>query len=373
MTIAATNPAPPSRHAAVRSRPCTRRSAPGPDTERQKRSCRRPVSGLPRWVDLAGQAVGIASDVPAVFDAPLGEHYRLVGRWAAAREETARHYSRVEAKRRIEQVFNAAVLDILRPVEMVDLRVVVLHGEDGQPPALAMVCDSVGQIELGWIEKSNTLANTTVAPVAPVSWQAAAYRSLCGTLGSVLPVFGFDDFMEELARYYWDGCIDDESARETLILYHGYDESSVDEIALPSALRARRPAWMHASNAAPLKDLPAGLRRRLRSLRDARSALAGIDAVGSAWHFDMDLIHHYLPDFEDRATSLPLTLVPFDQFGAELDAICQTGMEMGFMDIVGLCPLPSAEHIDDWFASLRLGADVLIAARAITAIDPYSC
>lgn len=341
--------------------------------QRKNRSHRQPVSGSPRLVDLAGRSVALSPNVPAVFDAPLAEHHRVIGRWAAAREGTAQRYSRIEAKRRIETLFETAVLDILRPVEFVDLRVVVLHGEGGEPPALAIFCDDVGQIDLGWIEKANVLANTLNGPVAPMRWQATAYDVLCITLPAALPIFGFDELMEEMSGYYWDGCIDDEAARRSLIEYHGYDESSVDEIVLPSAMKARRPEWMLRKNGTALKHLPPGLAGRLRKCLEAHKALVRINTVGSAWHFDTDLIHYYLPDFEDRSTSLPLTLVPFDQFGAELDAICQTGMEMGFMDIVGLCPLPSAEHIDDWFASLRLGADVLIAAQAITAIDPYSC
>jgi len=43
---------------------------------------------------------------------------------------------------------------------------------------------------------------------------------------------------------------------------------------------------------------------------------------------------------------------------------------MGFMDVAGICPLPAASRIDDWFASLRLGAQFLLAAQALVQFDP---
>ena len=66
----------------------------------------------------------------------------------------------------------------------------------------------------------------------------------------------------------------------------------------------------------------------------------------------------------------PLTLVPFEHFARELDDVARHGMEMGFMDVAGLCPLPDAENIDDWFASLRLGARFLLAAQDLIQLDP---
>jgi len=54
----------------------------------------------------------------------------------------------------------------------------------------------------------------------------------------------------------------------------------------------------------------------------------------------------------------------------ELDDVARHGMEMGFMDLAGICPLPDAGRIDDWFASLRLGADFLIAAQNLLQFDP---
>ena len=66
----------------------------------------------------------------------------------------------------------------------------------------------------------------------------------------------------------------------------------------------------------------------------------------------------------------PLTLVPFEQFARELDDIARNGMEMGFMDIAGIFPLPHADRIDDWFTSLRLGAQFLVAAQDLIRLDP---
>ena len=105
--------------------------------------------------------------------------------------------------------------DILRPVDMANLRVAVMIGEDGLDPAIVIICDSIGQIDLGWIEKSNVLSNTLFAPVAPVGWQAAAYKALCGALPAVLPIFGYEDFMEEMSAMYWDGETTDEGASVT--------------------------------------------------------------------------------------------------------------------------------------------------------------
>jgi hypothetical protein len=66
----------------------------------------------------------------------------------------------------------------------------------------------------------------------------------------------------------------------------------------------------------------------------------------------------------------PLTLVPSGQFAPELDDVGRHGMEMGFMDIAGLCPLTNPGRIDDWLASLRLGAEFLLAAQNLIELDP---
>ena len=86
----------------------------------------------------------------------------------ATHEDGPRLYTRGEARQLIERQFNSAVLKILDPIEIVDLRAAVLEGEDGNPPAIALVCESIGQMDLGWIEKSNVLRNTVFGQVAPV-------------------------------------------------------------------------------------------------------------------------------------------------------------------------------------------------------------
>ena len=45
-------------------------------------------------------------------------------------------------------------------------------------------------------------------------------------------------------------------------------------------------------------------------------------------------------------------------------------MEYGFLDIAGFCPLPDSVPIDDWFASLRVGARFLLAAQDLIQLDP---
>ena len=201
--------------------------------------------------DLAGRSVALSPDVPALFDAPLGPHHKLIGRWAASRDISARAYTRVEARRRVEHVFDTAVLDILEPIELADFRVAVLQGGDGDPPAIAMICDSMGQLDLGWIEDSD----------APIPWRAALYRTLELMLGRVLPIFGYDDLFESMSMSYWDGAPEDEAARQCLIDYHGVAPEDLDAQALPSAMDARRPEWMIRENAAPPAELPAGLRQ----------------------------------------------------------------------------------------------------------------
>jgi hypothetical protein len=66
----------------------------------------------------------------------------------------------------------------------------------------------------------------------------------------------------------------------------------------------------------------------------------------------------------------PLTLVPVEQFAREVDDVGRHGMEYGFMDIAGFCPLPDSVPIDDWFASLRVGARFLLAAQDLIQLDP---
>lgn len=322
-------------------------------------SRRRPFVFRPS-ANLAGRSVAISEDVPTLFDHPLAPHHKLVGAWVAARETSPRQYTRAQARRRIEQVFQAAVSEILAPVDLADFRMTVLKGEEGDSPAIAIVCDSMGQMDLGWIETSD----------APIAWRAAAYHALEQSLGCVLPVFGYQDLFEQIAMYYWDGETDDEGARQSLIDYHGADEVDLEEQPLPSTMNARRPDWMITANAARSAQLPTGLRQNLRSLHDARRALKSLQPERNAWHCDIDLIYQYVPGFEECSSLPPLTLVPTEQFAPELDDVGRHGMEMGFMDIAGLCPLPDSGRIDDWLTSLRLGAQFLLVAQALIELDP---
>jgi hypothetical protein len=294
-----------------------------------------------------------------MFDAPLAPHHKMIGRWAVSRESSARMYTRPEARRHIERLFDTAVREILNPIEFADLRVTVLRGHQGAPTAIAIVCESLGQLDLGWIETSD----------ATISWRAAAYRALERSLGRALPVFGYQDLLNEISIYYWDGETDDETARQALIAYHGADPDDLDGHMLPSEMNERRPEWMIAANAAEPSQLPTGLRQKLRRLRETHQILGKVPPERDAWQFDLEIIYDYVPEFEESSSLPPLTLVPFDQFACELDEVAQHGMEMGFMDIAGLCPLPDADRIDDWFASLQLGADFLGAAQDLMQLD----
>jgi len=369
----ATQPASPDQPAARRTQRSTRVSfstRAATSAAQRTRSSRLPGCALRPWADLAGQAVALSRDVPTSFDGPLAPHHKAIGRWVASRADANAQYSRAEARRYIEREFNAAVLDILKPVEIANLRAVVLTGDEDLPPALIMICDDVGQLDLKWIEKSNVLAETMLGHVAPVGWRATAYKALVDTLRCVLPVFAFDDLFEELSGYYWDGCIDDAGARESLMQWHGHSEDDVDEMVLPSQVRARRPDFMLAENTAPLKQLPVALADRLRAVRKAAAAVRAIGPEGNAWHFDFHDIAAYLPHFEDVSHMPPLTLVPFDHFARELDDAARHGMEQGFMDVTGICPLAAADKLEAWFTSLRLGVEFLLAAQALIDLDP---
>lgn len=333
------------------------------------RFSRRPVSGSRPSADLAGRSVALSIDVPAVFDAPLAPHHKIIGRWAAARDKATARYTRHGARQRIEQVFEAAVAELLEPFKLADLRVVALVGEAHLSPALAVICDSVGQLELGWIAKSNLLRHTAFGNVAPLGWRAAAYQALCQTLSAALPVFGYEDLFEEVAAYYWDGDTDDARARQCLIDYHGAEVEDLDEMTLPSQMNARRPDWMIAKPAR-LKDMPTGLRRALARLSDAHRALKSVKPEGSAWRFDTDLYFEYIPGSEDCSHLPPMTLVPEDEFARELDDVGRHGMETGFMDVAGLCPLTDPGKVEEWFGSLKLGAELLLAAQDLINLDP---
>jgi hypothetical protein len=330
-------------------------------TARRPSDCRRPPdSAYHLSADLAGRAVALSADVPAIFDSPMAPHHRMVGRWVASREMAPQEMTRAQARRHIGRTFDAAVLDILQRIEIVNLRVVVLHGEDHGPPAIVVICDSIGQIDLGWIETSE----------APIPWRASAYQALGQTLGCALPIFGYQDLFDEIAIYYWDGETDDGAARQRLIDYQGADADDLDELSLPSTMNARRPAWMIETSAAQQSQIPIALRRMLHRLRDAHEALRSIQPDLNAWRFDSEILSEYLPGIEDCSSLPPMTLVPFEQFARELDDVARHGMELGFMDVAGLCPLPDADRIDAWFASFRLGAEFLLAAQALIRFDP---
>ncbi|MDE8652156.1 hypothetical protein [Novosphingobium album (ex Liu et al. 2023)] len=338
--------------------------------KRPNRLPRPQASASPRSADLAGRAVALSPDIPALFDSPLARHHKLIGHWVAAREPSAGMFTRVAARRHIERTFQTAVLEILEPIHFVDLRITVLRGAgenegaldgDGdRSPALIMTCETMGQLDLGWIETSE----------APMGWRAAAYRALGHCLPGILPIFGYDDLFEHIAMSWWDGEIDDEAAREALIHYHGADAEGLDEMMLPSAMEARRPAWMIAANVAPPNKLPAGLREKLHHLREAHAALEELADQDHAWRFDTETLYEYVPGFEECSSLPPLTLVPAEQFAPEIDDIGQYGMEMGFMDVVGLCPLADRSRIDAWFNSLATGVRFLLAAQDLIRFDP---
>jgi hypothetical protein len=338
-------------------------SAPFPGrirTRSGKRFSLPPVSGFHPSVDLAGRAVAISPDVPALFDEPLAPHHKLIGRWVAGREPTTRRYTRPEARAHIERVFDAAVMDVLRGVDLADFTVAILHSEEDGPPAIAIICQSMGALDLGWIKTGD----------APVPWRAAAYKALDLTLGRVLPIFGYSDLFETLSLYYWDGETDDEAARQNIIDYHGVGPDEIERLILPSDLECRRPDWMIAANAAPASQLPPPLRRALRNLHQAHRAVGKRGAERDAWHFDCEIAEAYIPDCNERSLLPPLTLVPADVFGREIDDVGRHGMELGFMDIAGLLPLPDAVRLDDWFASLKLGVRFLCTAQDLLNFDP---
>jgi hypothetical protein len=325
-------------------------------------SSRPPPCGSRRWAELAGRSVALSGDIPVLFDGPLAPHHKLIGRWAATREKTASGYTRPQARRHIERVFNAAVFEILNPVELADLRITILHGEETLPPAIAIVCDDLGQLDLGWIETSD----------APIPWRAAAYAVLEQTLGCILPISSYQDLFDEISLYYWEGETDDEAARRSLVDYHGADVADLDELTLPSEMNARRPEWMIGANADLPDTLPTGLRETLSKVRETHNAFRSLPSERNAWHFSTDIIRDYVPDYEECSAFPPLTLVPFEHFARELDDVARHGMEYGFMDIAGLCPLSDASWIDDWFASLQLGAQFLLAAQTLIQFDPTS-
>lgn len=332
-----------------------------------------PSSRLPAFAsrpsaDLAGRSVTLSAGVPTHFDAPLAPHHKLIGRWVAATAPTDDDFTRQAARQRIERVFTTAVAEILAPFDLADLRVVALVGDDTLPPALAIICDSVGQIDLGWIEKTNVLANTLNGPVAPVGWRVAAYQALEQTLGAVLPVFGYLDLIEELSAYHWDGETEDEGARRALVETFGCDPDDTD-LVLPSDVAAQRPDFMTAKKA-PAKDMPPLLRKALCRLRRAHDAVKGGSDAGHAWRFDPNDVIEYFPEREDQSHLPPLTLVPLDHFARELDDVGRFGMEQGFADVTGLCQLRDPSAIDAWLTSLRRGAEFLAAAQDLINLDP---
>lgn len=333
-----------------------------------KHSPRRRASGSPLSADLAGRTVRLSPDVPASFDAPLADHHKMIGHWAVAYADPAERFTRPEVRRHIEQTFNAAVLGMLEPVTIAKLRVVALHGGDDLPPALALICDDVGQLDMGWIEQDSTLAAALTSPVAPLGWRAKAYQILVETLPRVLPIITWDGLFDELSGYHWNSETTDAAAIEVQMKWHGIDIEDIDEEMLPSAVLARRPDWMLEENADPLKDLPRELAARLRRLRAAHTALKAFDLDRNAFRF-ADL-YAYVPDYEDHSHLGPLTLVPFDHFAREIDEIAQHGMEYGFTDVAGLCPIADADAVEAWFASLKLGVELIVAAQALIETDP---
>ncbi|WP_454887254.1 hypothetical protein [Sphingomonas oryzagri] len=313
----------------------------------------------PRSADLAGRAVRLSPDIPASFDARLAAHHRIIGRWVAFHETVARPQSRPEARHDIEAVFARAVAGILGPFDLVDLRVVILDAQGDHPPAATIVCDSQGQLDLGWIEDGDQ----------PTPWRAAAYQAIGDSLGHILPTIRYDDLIEEISMYYWEGGTTDEEARAAQIALHGMDPDDIDEDMLPSAMDGRRPSWMRPENIGIARLLPADLRKALLELRLARRAARRLGDE-HAWTIDRETVLTYLPENEDHSWLPPLTIVPFEAFARELDDITRTGMEMGFQDIAGICPLTDTASVERWLEALRTGARLLLAVQSLIRLYP---
>lgn len=359
----ATLPTSPPRNAPATYKPSISRSSRIRKVDGIKRPSRSKLlqdSGSLRSDDLAGRSVQLSPDVPTVFDAPLAPHHKLLGRWVEANGAPTRTFTRRECRTFIEKTFNDAVIEILAPITMVDLRAVIVNEHGGQHPAAVITCESIGQLDLGWIETSE----------APMPWRAAAYSALEQKLGAVLPIIRYDDLFEELSMYYWDGENTDEEARQSQIDVHGIDPEEVDEETLPSAVNAKRPEWMLGTNTVLPPDLPPGLEHALKEFEAAHRAAKRLGPAGNGWHFDGAEIQDYFPDICDNSHLPPMTLVPFEIFAREIDDVARHGMEYGFMDIAGLCPLPSPPSIDSWFKSLRVGARLLLAAQRLIQLDP---
>jgi hypothetical protein len=358
----ATQPALPNLPAPRSPRRSTRRSSSARAVPKAKLTHFLPheISDYPRSADIAGRAVTISPDVPLGFDQPLAAHHKIIGGWVAASDRSAMRYTSWEARRRIERDFEAAVLNLLRPLTLANFRVAVLAGDEAESPAIAVICDSIGQLDLGWIEDSD----------APVAWRATAYSALETMLGTALPIFGYQDLFDEISLYYWDGETDDEAARQCMISYHGVDPADLDGLTLPSEFNGRRPEWMISEASASNRTLPAGLRRALRALRASHSRLLRLPEDRNAWRFDLDLIHEHVPHFEECSTLPPLTLVPVDVFGREIDDVARHGMEYGFMDVAGICSVDRPGVLDDWFSSFRAGAEFLLGAQNLIQLDP---
>ncbi|MET3436034.1 hypothetical protein [Sphingomonas sp. 1185] len=320
----------------------------------------RPDCRSPRLAELAGRAVRLSDDIPVVFDAPLSPQHRLIGAWVAEQYTSRAEYTRPQARRHIERAFGTKVSDILEPVALAGLRVSVRGDEAGKNTALAIICEGLGQIDLGWIEDGD----------APIPWRATAYSALKRMLGRVLPVFGYQDLFDEYAAINWEGETEDDAARDALIDLHGVSEHELDGQTLPSTLHASRPPWMIADNAVVDALLPRSLHERLDRVREAHDALVGVPPGSDAWHVEHDILYDYMPEMEEHYHLPPLTLVPFAQFAGELDDIARHGMEVGFADVAGLCPLPDASRIDGWFASFGLGARFLCAVQDLIAFNP---
>ena len=304
-----------------------------------------------------------------MFDAPLAVHHKVIGRWIADREPSTVQITRSAARQRIEKAFDSAVVSTFAPFQLADFRTVVFQGDDANPPAIAIVCDTVGQIDLGWIETDNVLRNTLLKRVAPLGWRAAAYKALAATLNCTLPVFGFDDLFKEYSGAYWDGSTEDADAIRSMVEYQGAELDDIDETMLPSAMKARRPDWMLAEKASPMKYLPPTIRTKIRALRTAHVAVMALGQEGNAWAFDFAMACDYVPGLEDCSHLPAMTLVPAEHFGRELDDVGQHGMQQGFMDIAGICPIADAGRVEQWFVSLQVGARYLAAAQDLMTLD----
>lgn len=192
----------------------------------------------------------------------------------------------------------------------------------------------------------------------------------------LLPVGCFDDLVEEISGYWWQGELDDDAAREAIAEMRGEELGPDDDFFLPSKFLAAQPQWTlfepwPRPNDAPTPALPDFVAGPAAQVLKAMKPFRNASANRAAWISDFDITTDVAPEYGDAVSTPPIFLVPdIPVFNEALNDIGECAMQTSFWNVCGAAIMTSPKDIQTWLKSLAAGVPLLVALDGLLRATP---